>query len=78
MTAIPETMFKCDRCLDTISKPIHNVPPPHRVDGPEGWLTLRIGSDPSTPPSHLCPPCTFGFEAYMSGVPIKPLEGAAG
>jgi hypothetical protein len=77
MTAIPQTVFKCDRCLDTASKPIHSVPVHARADGPEGWLILRIGSDPSTPPSHLCPPCAFGFNAYMQGSSLGQLTESA-
>jgi len=51
--------------------PQRTTQPEHkRTSGPEGWLQIRIGDDPSTPPSHLCPPCAFGFNAYMTGTPV--------
>lgn len=77
MSARPETLYKCDRCGDELHVVANTTVPEHkRLSGPEGWLQIRIGDDPSTPPSHLCSPCAFGFNAYMEGVAImsaKPL-----
>ena len=67
MTAQPEIRVKCDRCLDETTMPMQNVAVHARLNGPEGWLVLVVGTDPSTPPSHLCPPCAFGFKAYIEG-----------
>jgi hypothetical protein len=67
MTATPETLFVCDRCGDTVHVGARNtVPEPQRPATPEGWLVLRIGTDPTTPQSHLCSACAFGFNAYMA------------
>lgn len=72
MSATPEYRFKCDRCLDEIHASMQGSAPVHtRVTAPEGWMTLTIGTDPSTPVSHLCPPCAFGLKAYMSGASIS-------
>jgi hypothetical protein len=65
MTALPETKYTCDRCGDTANMTVQNVPAHDRIGGPQGWLALRIGLDPATPPAHLCPPCAFGFKAYI-------------
>lgn len=66
MTAHPETRYTCDRCgmHDNVAATIN--PPPHeRQAGPRGWLMLRIGSDPSVPPSHLCDKCNAAFKTFM-------------
>jgi hypothetical protein len=68
MTAIPQTLYKCDRCAAAEHIAATTNPPTHeRVGGPStGWLCLRIGIDPSTPPSHLCPVCTAEFRHFMT------------
>lgn len=40
-------------------------------------MTLTIGSDPGTPVSHLCPPCSFGLTAYLSNDHLGAAEAAA-
>jgi hypothetical protein len=77
MTAHPETRFICDRCGDSSNLPIANTPVHARVAGPEGWQVLTIGNDPSTPPSHLCPPCAFGLKAYMSNKTLTVYKDAS-
>lgn len=77
MTAQPLTRIRCDRCLDTTDVPMTNGPITARSAGPEGWLTLVIGTDPSTPPTHLCPPCAFGFKAYIEGAALGAVAAAA-
>ena len=71
MTVVPENRFTCDRCDNSANQPMTNAPPHARVGGPEGWLVLTIGNDPSTPPSHLCPPCAFGLKAYMDDKALR-------
>jgi hypothetical protein len=70
VTALPETKYTCDRCGDSTTMAIQNLPAHVSIGGPGGWLALRIGVDPSTPPSHLCPPCAFGFKAFMADTAI--------
>jgi hypothetical protein len=65
VTAQPLTRIVCDRCEETIEIPIANTPVQARSSGPEGWQTMTIGADPSTPPTHLCPPCAADFKAFM-------------
>jgi hypothetical protein len=67
VTATPETLFRCDRCglsehfLTNTNPPVHE-----RMKGPDEWLVLRIGTDPATPYSHLCPQCADMFNTFMS------------
>jgi len=75
MTAHPETRFTCDRCGDTTTQPISNGPVHARAAGPTGWQVLTLGNDPSTPPSHLCPPCACGLKAYMSDKTLNVASG---
>lgn len=66
MSARPETLYRCDRCHDEMHVAANTGGPEHlRTSGPDGWLQLRIGPDPSTPPSHLCPECAEVFTVYM-------------
>lgn len=64
MTAQQETLFMCDRCQDTHTVPLLNGPITTRIMPPEGWLTLWV-NDQTKAAVHLCPPCAFGFTAYM-------------
>lgn len=79
MTVIPENRFTCDRCGDSANQAMSNGPVHARAAGPLGWQVLTLGNDPSTPTSHLCPPCAFGLKAYMGGVAISatPSDGEA-
>lgn len=71
MTAQQEVRFKCNRCLDEVNQPLQNIPAVDRaMRGPEGWLTLWI-DDQTKAAFHLCPPCAFGFTAYMQGTAIS-------
>ena len=71
MTAFPETRYLCDRCGDDINVPADGSGPVHnRMGGPGDWMMLRLGTDPSTPPSHLCVKCTALFNEFMQG-PLK-------
>jgi hypothetical protein len=65
MTANPLTAFSCDRCGRTENVALTNSPGHVRQAGPEKWLAIVVGTDPGTPPSHLCPPCAHGFKAFM-------------
>jgi hypothetical protein len=65
MTVRPENRFTCNRCSTDALQAIANTPPHQRQGGPDGWLVLIIGNDPSTPPSHLCPDCSDFFQAFM-------------
>jgi len=65
LSAHPETRYHCDRCGEDAIEPLGNAPPHARMAGPEGWLMLRVGSDPSTPPSHLCAECAALFAKFM-------------
>jgi hypothetical protein len=78
MTAQPLTAYRCDRCGDGANVPLGGGPVHTRQAGPDGWLALVIGTDPSTPPSHLCPPCAFGFKAYMADKTISVGRAAEG
>lgn len=66
MTATPMYRFKCDRCETTDDDASMRA-----EDGapktPEGWATLRIGTDPSRPHHHLCPKCNDKFGKFMEG-----------
>jgi hypothetical protein len=64
MTAQQETLFWCDRCKDTYTVPLHNGPVATRIKPPDGWLALWL-DEPTRPAVHLCPPCAFGFNAYL-------------
>lgn len=67
MTAVPQTLYRCDRCGRSEYVSATTNPPMHeRVRGPDKWVCLKIGVDPSTPPSHLCPTCGMLFESFMS------------
>jgi hypothetical protein len=66
MTQQPEIRFRCDRCGAEISQPTNDQPALDRGKPPEGWLVLKIGADPTTPPSHLCPNnCAQLFREFM-------------
>ena len=65
MTAHPETRYRCDRCGIDAVVPVINAPPQERMAGPEDWLMLRVGSDLSTPPRHLCAQCATAFQNFM-------------
>ena len=66
MTAQPLTRIVCDRCGEATELPVANTPVQSRAAGPEGWQTMTLGIDPSTPPTHLCPDCSAGFKAFMA------------
>lgn len=68
MTGQPLIRYHCDRCSKTDEMDADNRPPQERIAGPQGWTLLRIGTDATTPPSHLCPNCTMLFNAFMQGV----------
>lgn len=66
MTANNETRFRCDRCEDETILPIDSGGPAHgRMSGPSNWLMMRLGTDPSTPPQHLCEKCNVAFMQFM-------------
>jgi hypothetical protein len=73
MTAQQETLFICNRCRDSTTVPLANGPITTRSAPPEGWVTLWV-DDQTRAPAHLCPPCAFGFNAYMSDatLTVKP------
>jgi len=66
MSAHPETRYVCDRCKTDAVVPLSNGPVHQRVGGPDNWLQLGVGTDPSRAPVHLCPSCRALFEAFMS------------
>ena len=76
MTVHPEMRYTCDRCNEADVLSIQNGPPEIRTAGPNGWAVLRIGSDPSTPPSHLCPRCNIEFGKFMDGEKLHEREGS--
>jgi len=66
LSAHQETRYQCDRCdVDEVVSAENTGPPNKRIAGPEDWLMLRIGADPSTPPSHLCINCAEDFKRFM-------------
>ena len=65
MTQHPETRFQCNRCGTSETVPTGNGPLHSRVAGPLDWLCIAIGTDPGTPPSHLCPGCHTDFSTFM-------------
>jgi len=65
MSAHPETRYVCNRCQATDVIPLSNGPVHQRIGGPENWLQLGIGTDPSRAPAHLCPDCKAAFETFM-------------
>ena len=67
MTGQPLIRYVCDRCGATEEMGVDNRPPQERIAGPETWLMLHVGSDPSTPPTHLCTGCQMLFGAFMQG-----------
>jgi hypothetical protein len=66
MTHRAETRFICDRCNKEEILQTSNGPPHARSGGPEGWLPMTIGSDPSLPVRHFCPSCAGAFKSFMS------------
>ncbi len=77
MTAIPETRFHCNRCHSDTVQPQDTGGPAHgRMSGPPDWLMLRVGTDPSSPPEHLCERCKVAFFQFMEGPDGAKLEGA--
>jgi len=71
MSARPQILYTCDRCGESEHAEHDMGAPPHkRMSGPQGWLQLRVGDDPSTPPSHICLACRETFYQFMDmGVP---------
>jgi hypothetical protein len=67
MTVMPEMRFICDRCSAHAILPMHNLPMPVRAAGPDDWLALVIGLDPSTPTRHLCTACSEKFFQFIGG-----------
>ena len=66
MSVYPENRFVCDRCRTSVNMPMASAPPTHaRAAGPDGWMTLSLGADPSSPPSHFCPECTGRFKEFV-------------
>lgn len=72
----PKNWFKCDRCGDEAYLPVENTPITVRNSPPEGWVTLKVGDDPSQPARHLCPPCAFGLTGYLEGGPLGQAGGS--
>lgn len=67
MTVQQTSQYTCDRCHEMEIVPLDSVgPPAHRMAGPTGWTALRIGTDPSTPLSHLCKACGATFADFMA------------
>jgi hypothetical protein len=66
MSVRPENHFVCDRCGVEAYEIMSNGPVHTRAGGPGGWLVLVIGTDPTTPPAHLCDVCAAAFETFMA------------
>lgn len=69
VSAHPEMRFVCDRCQQGEVVTMQNVPTGTRLGGPNGWLLLAVGMDPSTSPMHLCPMCKSAFGQFMEYSP---------
>ena len=65
MSAYPETRFTCDRCHIDDVMPMAGGPVNEKMAGPKDWLMLRMGSDPTVPPHHLCPHCAEEFQTFL-------------
>jgi len=63
MTATPMYRFKCDRC-DSVDDATFTVEG-STAKAPEGWATIKIGTDPNRPHHHLCPKCNDKFGKFM-------------
>jgi len=67
MSRHPETRFLCDRCKGEMMVPVMSAPVHVQMSGPPGWITMVIGVEPGTPPSHLCQSCANAFHVFMEG-----------
>jgi len=65
MTRVPETRFVCDRCQMGEVIAVMNSPAHVQQTGPADWLSMVVGLEPGTPPSHLCPLCAQQFSLFM-------------
>lgn len=74
MSAHPETRFHCDRCHVDSVHPISTGPAMNRMAGPDNWLMLGLGADPSSPPQHLCPVCKEEFMRWFKAFEPFPAD----
>jgi hypothetical protein len=63
----PMYAFTCDGCGAEDSLVVQNTPVAQRVAPPEGWTTLKVGDDMSTPAKHLCGSCSGELTQLISG-----------
>jgi len=67
MSAVNETRYVCDCCGNIEILPQDTGGPAHgRMSGPINWTMLRVGTDPATPPQHLCEDCSKRFILFMA------------
>lgn len=72
MTHHLETRYVCDCCRAVNYVPVNNVTMAARR--PEGWTVIWI-NDSTSPPHHLCPPCSLKLELIINGyTPSEPLQ----
>lgn len=67
MTMRSTYWFKCDCCGEEAYMLVDNSPVHQRTAPPEGWTTLKVGDNPSTPTAHLCTPCSNRLTDLFKG-----------